>query len=165
MLVESSPLFFLVFFRVAVEAELHGAAEYGFWFKLAVGLGHNLAIHAAWRVRCRCAVVFYGFLHHTYLFGREPPLQPCVGGEYLAAREVVYGARPFKAEVVVGCGDVSHVNVGPDGFGQLHRLVNDMGDVWQAVRFVEACVAWQNLCLDKRHQVKADVVIHIVCGL
>lgn len=108
-------------------------------------------------MRRRRAMVLHGLLHYLYLLWREPLAKAHVGGEDLASRDVMYGARTFHAEVMIGRYDIGHVNIGTKHVGKLKRILDHSLRVGDAMRTSKGIVTRQYLLFHKTHYVKTDI--------
>ena len=153
-------MLFLALFRVVFKPELHGSRQNNFWRKVAVGLGHDFPVNAAWRVAQRCPMVFDSLAHYRNLLRIEPFKQTLVGGENFPACHVVNGSRTTHANVVIGGYDVCHIDVGTNRFCQLQTLLYDALHVANVVASPECTVLWKYLRFHKLHQVKTYVLVH-----
>ena len=97
-------------------------------------------------------MVFHGLLHDFDLFGREPLLQAGIRSEDLPSDEMMDGARPTHAEVVIGGSCIAHIDVGSCEASQFEAVLDDSLYMAEAVAPAEIGVAGKDLRLYELHQ-------------
>lgn len=111
-------------------------------------------------MRSRGTVVFNGFFHYLYLLWREPSLQTSVTGEYLSAGDMVDGARPGHADVMISGYGVDHVYVCAGRTDEVERAAYDPRDMTEAVRFVKFGILREYAGLYELNQIKACCIAY-----
>ena len=94
-------------------------------------------------------MVFYGFLHQSNLFWREPTFKSGIGHQNLATGNMVDGTRTGKSQIVIGGNGVNHVDVSSSLLSQLQRTANNPRDVLRVMGTVKLLILGQYLRLDK----------------
>lgn len=161
VLAKALPLLFLIEFGIVFQAKLYGAAKHAARLKNAVGLGYDFPIEATRRSAGRGAMILHSFFHKPNLSWREPLAQTRVGGKNLPTRDMMYGAWPLHAQVMISRYGVDHVDVCARETSQLQRVLDDALRVLQSVTVSEIVVAWQYVAFDEGHQLQIDVLKHI----
>ena len=105
-------------------------------------------------------MVFDGFLHNLYLFGRKPTLQTRVSGEYPSAGDMMDGTRPGHADVMISGNGIDHIDVGAGCAHEIKRTAYDPRDMAEVVRFVELGILRKNVCLYKLNQIEACCIAY-----